>query len=393
MAMYKKIKILLLSLCVALASSMILSSGVVAAQTGNVLKKDSVNIVIDGVQQNYPQPAVAVNGRTLVPLRGIFEALGAKVEWDNATRTATGTKDGIEVVVQIDNKTAYVNGKAVELDVPAQIIGGSTMVPLRFISESLGARVEWDNATRTAIITSQVDGGTIAPTQPAEETKQEVVDEQGTTIRQGIKVEYGNHHYGSKTQQEFDKVMSTVREKLRDLDNYRFGGERNEVYFYEFLNGKRWDGDRSNRTEENRGLFQAEDQIGVLVSDGLSNDTVVEMYKAASLARDLLSGSKDPLDGTPRSAYDVLFNKVQDCDAIAQVYSVVFDLLGYNTAIYGVPGHAQIMVEVDGNWYTIVGTSFSKIDELPTSSRQTAQYYWFEVPTYGKVDARGTYTR
>lgn len=48
----------------------------------------------------------------------------------------------------------------------------------------------------------------------------------------------------------------------------------------------------------------------------------------------------------------------------AQVYSAVFDVLGYNTAIFGVPGHAQVMIEVDGNWYTAVGTSFSKIDEF-----------------------------
>lgn len=156
------LKMLLLSLCAALTGSMILSSGVVAAQKVSVSQQDVVNVIIDGELQEFSQPAVTVDGRTLVPLRGIFEALGAKVDWDNATRTATGTKDGIKVVVQIDNQTAYVNGQAVKLDVPAKTINGSTMVPLRFISESLGAKVDWDDATRTAIITSQ-KGESVTP--------------------------------------------------------------------------------------------------------------------------------------------------------------------------------------------------------------------------------------
>jgi hypothetical protein len=100
-----KLKMLSLSLCAALTGSMILSSGVAAAQTGSVSQQDKVSVIIDGELQEFSQPAVTVDGRTLVPLRGIFEALGAKVEWDNATRTATGTKDGVKVVVQIDNQS------------------------------------------------------------------------------------------------------------------------------------------------------------------------------------------------------------------------------------------------------------------------------------------------
>jgi hypothetical protein len=95
----------------------------------------------------------------MVPMRGVFEALNAKVEWDNATRTVTATKGDTTIKLTIGNKYAYVNGQKVALATEAIIVNGSTMVPLRFVAESLGAKVEWNNATRTAIITNQDQSG------------------------------------------------------------------------------------------------------------------------------------------------------------------------------------------------------------------------------------------
>lgn len=97
------------------------------------------------------------NGRTLVPLRAIFEALGAELNWDPVTRTVTGTKDGTVVTLTIDSKTAYINEAAKELDVPAVIVSGRTMVPARFIAESLGAQVGWDSDSKTVLINSDIN--------------------------------------------------------------------------------------------------------------------------------------------------------------------------------------------------------------------------------------------
>ena len=94
-----------------------------------------------------------VGGRFLVPMRGIFEALGAVVDWDGEARTVTGTKGDITVKLSIDSKMASVNGKTMELDVPATIIDARTFVPTRFVGESLGANVDWDGDTRVATIT------------------------------------------------------------------------------------------------------------------------------------------------------------------------------------------------------------------------------------------------
>lgn len=92
------------------------------------------------------------NGRTLVPFRRIFETVGAEVNWDANTRTVTGARSGRTVKLTIDSTTASVNGSAATLEVAPTIIGGRTMVPLRFISESLGLEVTYDAATKVANI-------------------------------------------------------------------------------------------------------------------------------------------------------------------------------------------------------------------------------------------------
>jgi len=116
--------------------------------------EQEITVVIDGRTQTYTQAPVIKNGTTLVPLRGIFEALGATVTYDSATKKIVGKKADIEVVLVLGQKKATVNGKTVELAQAAQVMNGSTMVPLRFIGQSLGADVEWEGATKTIWIYS-----------------------------------------------------------------------------------------------------------------------------------------------------------------------------------------------------------------------------------------------
>lgn len=94
----------------------------------------------------------------MVPMRGVFEALKAEVKWDGATQTVTATKGNTTIKLTIGNNYAYVNGKKVALAAEAIIVNGSTMVPLRFVAEALGAKVAWDGATKTAIISQGSEG-------------------------------------------------------------------------------------------------------------------------------------------------------------------------------------------------------------------------------------------
>ncbi len=93
------------------------------------------------------------NDRTLVPMRGVFEALGATVEWDDSTKTVTAVKDDITVTLQIGSNILYKNSQAVEIDVPAKIENSSTLVPLRAVSEAFDCKVEWDGTDRVVNIT------------------------------------------------------------------------------------------------------------------------------------------------------------------------------------------------------------------------------------------------
>ena len=105
---------------------------------------NSINISIDGNYIKFDVQPQIINGRTLVPMRKIFEELGATVDWDDSTQTAIGTKDNTVVKFTINDYTMYKNESAKTLDVPAQLINGRTLIPLRAVSEAFDCQVGWD---------------------------------------------------------------------------------------------------------------------------------------------------------------------------------------------------------------------------------------------------------
>ncbi len=114
---------------------------------------DEIKVFVNGNQLTFDQPPVLMNDRTLVPLRAIFEALGAMVTWNDESQTALALKGDLQLFVKIDTTVMMANDKEITLDVPAQLINDRTLVPLRAVSEALGCTVEWDDATRTVTIT------------------------------------------------------------------------------------------------------------------------------------------------------------------------------------------------------------------------------------------------
>jgi len=112
----------------------------------------NVKIKANGQLLTFDNPPVIIDGRTLAPVRKIFEAFGLQVGWQGDERIVTGESDDASVWLQIDNQLAFVNDAKVVLDVPGFIIDGRTYVPVRFIAESLGIKVGWDQATSTVIL-------------------------------------------------------------------------------------------------------------------------------------------------------------------------------------------------------------------------------------------------
>lgn len=124
------------------------------------IKKDAGDITIgtfvDGVDVDYEKydsvlPQIK-NGTTLVPVRAVTEAFDAAVTWNGEDRTVTVKSGDTEIVLTIDSAKAIVNGEEKELTAAPEIVEGRTIVPVRFIAQALGMDVEWDDASRTIII-------------------------------------------------------------------------------------------------------------------------------------------------------------------------------------------------------------------------------------------------
>lgn len=118
----------------------------------DVLSAERISVTLNNNNVTFDVPPVIDNGHILVPMRNICEGLGAEILWDGDTKSITAIKGKKLIRLTINNKTAYQNNIPIELDVPAKIVNGRTMVPIRFISEAFGATVEWDNDKKTVSI-------------------------------------------------------------------------------------------------------------------------------------------------------------------------------------------------------------------------------------------------
>lgn len=122
----------------------------------------AIRVFIDGQPVGFDVPPSAVQGRVLVPLRGIFERLGATVDYDTTSQHIVAIRGGQTVELTVGSRQARVDTMPTLLDVPAFTINGRTMVPLRFVSESLGADVQWVAANQTILINSASGAPTAA---------------------------------------------------------------------------------------------------------------------------------------------------------------------------------------------------------------------------------------
>ena len=142
----KKVLIVLFALAIVLTAA----PGVMAA--------GEISVVVDGKTLEFDVAPQNINSRILVPLRAIFEEVGAAVDWDGGTQTVTATKGDTVVVLTIGSTSPTINGETVEIDQPGILVGSRTLAPLRFVAEAFGGDVEWDGSSNTAYISLNGNG-------------------------------------------------------------------------------------------------------------------------------------------------------------------------------------------------------------------------------------------
>ena len=147
-----------------------------------VVVKEQVTITVDKATVRTDVPPINVQGQTLVPVRGVFNAFNADIDWIPCERRVFVRKGTTVIWIGIGDTHAKVNDAILPLAVPAQIYRGRTMVPLRFIAESLGAQVNWDPDTQTITILTKTQQApstappaATAPSPPPAETPEEPV--------------------------------------------------------------------------------------------------------------------------------------------------------------------------------------------------------------------------
>lgn len=135
------------------------------AQPIDMVMGSGIKVIIEGKQLSFRSAPFIQDGRVMVPMRTILEALGATVEWDGETKTITSVRDETEVVLTLNSHSAKINGNIVTLDAPASMVNEVTYVPLRFFSTAFDAETIWDGEAKTVNISRPVtiDELTIIP--------------------------------------------------------------------------------------------------------------------------------------------------------------------------------------------------------------------------------------
>lgn len=128
-----------------------------SAMTFSVSASGEISVYLDAAKIEFDVKPQIINGRTMVPIRAIFESMGADVLWDKDTRSAICTKNDTVVKMTVDSTRMYINNQLTIMDVSPVIIDGRTLAPARYVAEAFGAEVSWDADNSSVLITSKYE--------------------------------------------------------------------------------------------------------------------------------------------------------------------------------------------------------------------------------------------
>ena len=179
-----------------------------------------ITVFLDGRLLTFDVQPQIINDRTVVPLRVIFEAMGATVNWGGDNQTVTATKGNTVVKLTIGNSYPTINGQTTIIDQPAIIVSGRTLAPLRFVAEAFGGSVNWEATTRTINIYESKDGITAPPVGQTIDSLDSVYRELSSlgsklNLSKIEETRWGFRVFGSTVEGELDKDIATKCGVLR----------------------------------------------------------------------------------------------------------------------------------------------------------------------------------
>ena len=143
--------------------------------TGSALAKENgISVCVDGKEVSFDTAPRILNDRTMVPMRSIFEALGAEVDWNGDVGTVKATRGDRTVILTIGSDTMTVDNKDVKLDVAPVLRDSRTLVPVRAISEALGVTVDWLDEIKTVSVVTDKEAEKTAKLYDLNHTEKEV---------------------------------------------------------------------------------------------------------------------------------------------------------------------------------------------------------------------------
>jgi len=241
-------------------------------------------VIIDGQAVTFDVAPVIDNGRVLVPLRAIFEQMGAKVSWDDATKTATAAKGEVTVIVKLGSTSPTINGAVKTIDVPAKLVeGGRILAPLRFVCEAFGGVVSWNQDTYVASVDTTgetpAEKETIAPVEMTLTLQQAVdlavknnpqvqlaaIDRDKKTVEYSkaknasSKNEDNSSYYGRLTEYLTPKIAERKKQQAEQVYDITVNGIKIQVEraFYELIKS------RENQQIAENALQRADEQLKI----------------------------------------------------------------------------------------------------------------------------------
>ena len=295
-------KLIMATFVLILMAMLIVPSLTLQAQANsNTQTPQTPRIRIDGEFVQIPtaeQQPVIVDGRTLVPLRAVMEALGFTVEWSAEEQTVLLTKPGRIIAVQIDNDNMFVNNDTVPLVVPAQIMNSRTMVPIRAISEATDLEVQWDATNRIVDILTSEDSKPepiVRPIAPPIQTSVYGI-ELGLSPEELLKVlvERGIElNILPLDAQNWETIYANVENPVRDGRRYNIGGDFSFSFATEHITfNYTFEG-----LQESMSIRTALHKTSANVGVGSSRSEVLEAHGTAYLISPFDSGVIEYFDG------------------------------------------------------------------------------------------------